>query len=96
MPVDFQVVASGDEFSVRRSPIAGVHGQTYAVTFVLRVEHIHVTSDWQRKNEDWFLRVTLNDSGECRITIDNEGEYLRWQVARRMLCGLLFEGPHRG
>jgi len=91
--VNFRFEKSGDEFTVTRFPVAGAHGRTYAATFVLRDDHIYVMCDWARKNSSWTLRVTLNDAGECRFVIDGEGEYLRWQVARRVLCGLLFDGP---
>ena len=94
--VDFNFTPAEDDFTVRRHPVQGTYGDTYNVTFSLHTDHISVTTDWQGTNASSSLRVTLNDAGECRITIDNEGEYLRWQVARRMLCGLLFEGPRRG
>ena len=40
-----------------------------------------------------ILTLTLNDEGECRFIIDGEGEFLRWQVARRALCRLFFPEP---
>ena len=92
-PVGFRFMESEDEFTVTRSPVSGVHGRTYTVTFTHRADHIHVTSEWARTNSAWTLRVTLNDAGECRLVVNDEGEYLRWQVARRVLCGLLFDGP---
>ena len=92
-PVDCQFTVGKDEFTVTRSPVSGIYGRTYTVTFTLRIDHIHVTSEWDRTNEPLTLRVTLNDTGECRLVVNGEGEYLRWQVARRVLCGLLFDGP---
>lgn len=42
----------------------------------------------------WRMRLTLtlNDAGLCRFKIDDEGEYMRWQVARRALDSLFFGG----
>lgn len=37
-----------------------------------------------------ILTLTLNDEGECRYQIDGKGEYLRWQVLRRILEPLFF------
>ena len=36
------------------------------------------------------VTLTLNDEGECRYKIDGEGEYLRWQVARKVLEPMFF------
>ena len=36
------------------------------------------------------LALALNDDGECRFNVDGEGEFLRWQVARKALEGILF------
>ncbi len=94
--VDFRFETDRDQFTVARFPVSGANGRTYTVAFVLREDHIRVTSDWAHKNAFWTLRVTLNDGGECRFSIDGDGEYLRWQVARRTLCGLLFDGPQSG
>ena len=91
--IDFRFTEGKDEFFVTRSPVSGVGGKTYTATFTLRADHIHVTSDWAGTNEAWTLHVTLNDAGECRLVVNDQGEYLRWQVARRVLCGFLFDGP---
>ena len=37
------------------------------------------------------LTVRLDDQGECRVAIDGDGEYLRWQVIRRAQHSLLFD-----
>ena len=36
------------------------------------------------------VKLTLNHDGECRYKIDGEGEYLRWQVARKVLEPMFF------
>lgn len=38
----------------------------------------------------FVVTLTLNDSGECRYQINDEGEYLRWQVVRKALETLFF------
>ena len=81
------------EFSVCREPKAGAVGKTYKVTFSLRVDHIQIISQWDEENSDIELTLVLNDDGECRFVIDGSGEYLRWQVARRALNSLFFDGP---
>ena len=81
------------EFSATRSPISGVHGSTQTVSFSLRNDHILVTDRWKIPERRLCLTLTLTDDGECRFLIDNdEGEYLRWQIARRALCPLFFQG----
>ena len=36
------------------------------------------------------VTLTLNNEGECRYKINGEGEYLRWQVARKALEPMFF------
>ena len=79
-------------FSVARAPISGVFGKTYEVSFSLRDDHILVIDEWTESTRQIVLTVTLNRDGECRFVIDGEGEYLRWQVARRALCPMFFQG----
>ena len=38
------------------------------------------------------LTLALTDEGECRFRIDGEGDYLRWQVARKALEEIFFYG----
>ena len=81
------------EFSVSRSPISGVYGSTQTVSFSLKNSHILVTDGWKSPERRLCLTLTLTDDGECRFLIGNgEGEYLRWQIARRALCPLFFQG----
>ena len=82
------------EFSVYRSPISGVHGSTQTVSFSLKNDHILITDEWKIPKRQLFLTLTLTNDGECRFLIDSEeGEYLRWQIARRALCPLFFQWP---
>ena len=81
------------EFSVARTPLEGCYGKTYVVSFSLRDEHILATSEWEAANRSRALTLTLNDAGECQFALDGDGEYRRWQVARRMLCLLVFDDP---
>ena len=41
-----------------------------------------------------MFRVTLSLSsqGQCRYQINSEGEYFRWEVARKALMNLFFTG----
>ena len=43
---------------------------------------------------DTMFRVTLSLSsqGQCRYQINSEGEYFRWEVARKALMNLFFTG----
>ena len=41
-------------------------------------------------NKKTEFTLTLNDDGECRYQIDGKGEFLRWQVIRRVLEPLLW------
>ena len=38
------------------------------------------------------ITLTLNEKGQCRYQIDGKGEYLRWQVLKSMLVGVVFAG----
>ena len=40
--------------------------------------------------EIYTVKLTLNHDGECRYKIDGKGEYLRWQVARKVLAHMFF------
>ena len=93
-PVGFRFEDLGtEEFSVTRHPVGGAVGLEYAVTFSLRNDHISVIDCWSDPAHRFSLTVELNDDGECRFVIDGEGEYLRWQVARRALCPMFFQAP---
>ena len=45
---------------------------------------------WVARWSDSTLTLTLNDDGERRYRIDGKGEFVRWQVLRRLLEPLLF------
>ena len=90
--MDFKFDDGGpDYFLVMRHPVENVHGGTYVVTFKHRNDHILVEDKWTDRR--LTLTLTLTDEGECRFMIDGEGEYHRWQVARRALCPIFFQGP---
>lgn len=90
--MDFNFNDGGpDHFGVMRSPVEGFHGKTYGVAFLLRDDHILVEDTWAERR--LTLTLTLNDAGECQFVIDGEGEYQRWQIARRALCPIFFQGP---
>ena len=92
--VTFEFVELGArEFAVCREPKAGAVGKKYKVTFSLRVDHMLIASQWDEEESGVELTLILNDEGECRFVIDGSGEYLRWQVARRALNSLFFDGP---
>ena len=59
------------------------------VVFRLREDHVVVQHDLSGKHL-FNLTVVLNDDGECRFKVDGEGEFLRWQVARKALEDILF------
>lgn len=94
-PVTFSFSENGErEFSVTRKPKEGKFGGSYKVDFSLRHELIHVESEWDDKNRARELTLTLNDNGECRFKLDEDDkEYLRWQIARRALGSMFFDGP---
>lgn len=85
--------SDNDEFSVVRSSVGTVDASSYRVRFALEETGILVADGWNRPQRCMVLTLTLNDEGQCRFMIDGEGEYLRWQVARRALYGLFFDGP---
>ena len=85
-----------DIFSVTRTQPEGRYGEAHRVKFLLRHDHIAVVDTWRDQTQQMTLTLTLNDDGECRFLIDGEGEYLRWQVARRALCPLFFPDPTAG
>ena len=41
-------------------------------------------------DRSYTVKLTLNHDGECRYKINGEGEYLRWQVARKVLEPMFF------
>lgn len=93
--VQFNVESGdSDSFSVTRKQPGGGPGGVHRVRFCLRLDHIAAVETWENQ-EQWrmILTLTLNDEGECRFIIDGEGEFLRWQVARRALCRLFFPEP---
>ena len=80
-----------DNFSVTRKQTSGGLGGVHRVRFYLRLDHICIVETRNEQERRRFaVTLTLNDEGECRFLIDGEGEYLRWQVARRALCPLFF------
>jgi len=60
------------------------------VVFRLTSDHINV----ERLGGEEILRatVTLNNDGECRLRVEGQ-ELDRWQLLRRALEGLFFDGP---
>ena len=92
--MDFSFHAtSEDHFTVSRFPVNDMVGSSYSVTFSLRNDHILIEDDWSKPMRRLALTLTLDDDGRCRFHIDGEGEYLRWQIARRALCPIFFHGP---
>ena len=54
-------------------------------------EEIKIEQSGKRGPEKCYrVTLTLSDDGECRYRINDEGKYLRWQVAKIVLEGLLF------
>ena len=76
-----------------RSAVGTIDASSYRVRFALEETGILVADGWNRPQRCMVITLTLNDEGQCRFVIDGEGEYLRWQVARRALYGLFFDGP---
>lgn len=89
-PADVAYKEDGDTCTVLRGPLPGAIGRTWDVTFILKDDHIAVTGNMVAK--PLTLNLTFNDDGECRFTINGEGEYKRWQVLRRCLEPIFF-GP---
>ena len=80
------------EFFVSRVSKEESGDSEYVVLFELRNDHINIGS--QMEELEWEITVELNDKGECCFTIIGEdGEYFRWQIARRVLSPIFFEGP---
>ena len=80
------------EFFVSREPKGDAVGNIYTVLFSLRNEHIVVNGQWE--DAELEITVELNDNGECCLKVVGEDrEYLRWQIARRVLAPLFFECP---
>ncbi len=51
-------------------------------------DHISVT---RIGNGPLILKIELNNDGDCRYTIDGEGQYQPWQILRLALKQILFE-----
>ena len=92
-PVLFSFTENSErEFFVSRKPKEESVGNQYDILFKLRNDHININS--QLEESELEITVELNDKGECCFSILGEGgECLRWQIARRVLAPLLFEGP---
>lgn len=82
--VKFEVL-NGRAFIVVRNAIL-----PESVTFVLKEDCIVVEAS--KGSSKFKLTLTLNDDGKCRFKINGEGTYLRWQVARKALEELFFQG----
>ena len=78
-------------FLVETAPVSGVAGRPRIVWFELVDHGIRVRSNPSLKELPMTLAVRLNDDGECRFAVNSEGEYLRWQIARRVLEPLFIE-----
>ena len=66
---------------IRHSPLRGG-------AFRLQGNRIFVEDN--EGNKQFELTLALNDDGECRFKVDGEGEFLRWQVARKALEDIFF------
>lgn len=63
----------------------------WCVHFTLESDKIEVTHAIPKRTRKIFaLTLTLYDDGECRYQVNGEGEYLRWQVVRKVLEELYF------
>ena len=63
------------------------------VLFTRQGNHIVVKKTiGEEEPEICELTLTLTDEGKCRFKIDGNGEYLRWQVARKSLEEIFFYG----
>ena len=87
----FTEVSEREFFVSRVSKDEGGNNE-YVVLFECRNDHININS--QLEELEWEITVELNDKGECCFKIIGKGgEYIRWQIARRVLAPLFFEGP---
>ena len=79
--------SSETEFRVtRRDSSSGSKG----VVFRRREDFIFVQDD-EDGDKTFTLKPVPNDDGECKFKVDGEeGEFLRWQVARKALEDILF------
>ena len=90
--IKFIPVKDGQEaFLVEVAPVSGVAGHPRSVRFEIVDYGIRVRSNQDVKGLPMILAMQLNDEGGCRLAIDGEGEYLRWQIARRVPQSLFFE-----
>ena len=69
-----------DEFLLTVSEDSGEHRM---LRFDLRECGIVIAGNWDSEDLPATLTGRMNDEGEWRFAINGEGEYLRWQVARR-------------
>ena len=61
--------------------------ETRCAKFSLANGQLEVTS---ADGSIFRVSLTLNDRGECRYQINQQGEYLRWHVTRKALHALFF------
>jgi hypothetical protein len=81
----FQFAQHGDSFSVARE---GNRREDFAtVTFQLTDNTIYVDQNGRASN----VMIMLNNDGECKFKINDE-EYESWQVRRKLLESIFFEG----
>ena len=65
-------------------------GRTNGIVFELDGDRDLIKITNYKTDTTLTVTLTLNDEGECRYKINGEGEYLRWQVARKVLEPLFF------
>ena len=82
--------ARGNNFSVKMNQQADADAEEMSVRFSLKKDHILITTE---QGKELVVGVNLNDELQCVYTIDGEGEYLGWQIARMALENLFF-GKH--
>lgn len=78
--------ANDHEFTVHRTS----NGRSQYVSFALMKGCITVKKSSPAETFD--LTLTFTDAGEFQFRINGEGEYLRWQVARKALEEIFFYG----
>ena len=81
------------KFTVSRKPLEGVLGERSDVSFHLRNDHICIA---QSELKPFMLRLTLDEDGDCRYSIDGKGAYQRWQVLRTALQYIFFDSVPPG